>query len=200
MAKDIYRVDATGDPTSLKSGPIVEGETIQPIIYDLSPSRFSSNYNKRPTISTKYFDPEPSSGIDISTIYLKLDNIDFTNNATITETQITYTPSTDLSLGKHKVEIGVKDLSGKIKIFNFYFYIIEPLTTENFYFGVPYAHTSYSDGALTPVDVFTYVRDVAKIDFLVITDHSNWLDMNEWNDALTQANNFTQNGVFVALF
>lgn len=198
-AKDIYGIDATGDPTSLKSGPIVEGETIQPIIYDLSPPRFSSNYNKRPTISAKYFDPEPSSGIDISTIYLKLNNIDVTNNATKTETQITYTPSTDLSLGKHKVEIGVKDLSGNIKIVNFYFYIIEPLTTENFYFGVPHAHTSYSDGALTPADAFTYARDVAKIDFLVITDHSNWLDMNEWNDTLTQANNFTQNGVFVAL-
>jgi DNA/RNA endonuclease YhcR with UshA esterase domain len=198
-AKDEHNANATGEPTNLKSGPIVEGETIPPVIYELTPPRFSSNYNKKPTISAKYYDPEPSSGIDTSNIYLKIDGIDLTSDATITETQLTYTPTNDLSIGKHSVEIGVKDLSGNQNIVNYYFYIIEELTTPNFYFGVPHAHTSYSDGALTPQDAFTYARDVANIDFLAITDHSNWLDANEWTDTLNQAEAFTQDGIFVAL-
>jgi hypothetical protein len=39
------------------------------------------------------------------------------------------------------------------------------------YFGVFHAHTSYSDGELTPADAFAYARDVAGLDALVVTDH-----------------------------
>ncbi len=198
-AKDAFDANATGEPTSIKSGPSVSGDSIPPIIYDLSPPRYSSNYNKRPTISAKYYDPEPASGIDILTVYIKLDNEDKTQDATISENELVYTPFLDLSLGRHFVEIGCKDLAGNPKIITYYFDIIEPLTTENIYFGVPHSHTSYSDGALTPADAFTYARDVAKIDFLCITDHSNWLDATEWADTLIQANNFTQDGIFVGL-
>jgi hypothetical protein len=39
------------------------------------------------------------------------------------------------------------------------------------YFGNLHAHTSYSDGKLTPKEAFVYARDVAKLDVLVVTDH-----------------------------
>jgi len=39
------------------------------------------------------------------------------------------------------------------------------------YRGVLHAHTSYSDGELTPADAFAYGRDEGDLDILVITDH-----------------------------
>jgi hypothetical protein len=39
------------------------------------------------------------------------------------------------------------------------------------YFGNFHAHTSYSDGKLTPKDAFVHARDVAKLDIMVVTDH-----------------------------
>lgn len=198
-AKDIFDANATGEPTSIKSGPSVIGDTIPPTIYDFYPPRFCSTYERRPTFSAKYYDNVGGSGIDVNSVYIKIDGVDKTSEANITNSELSYTPSSDLDLGKHTVEIGVKDFDGNQKIVSYYFYVIEDLTTPNHYFGVPHSHTSYSDGALTPADAFTYARDTANIDFLCITDHSNWLDANEWADTLTQAESFTQDGVFVAL-
>lgn len=39
------------------------------------------------------------------------------------------------------------------------------------FWGVLHAHTSYSDGELTPADAFAYGRDEGGLDILVITDH-----------------------------
>lgn len=43
------------------------------------------------------------------------------------------------------------------------------------YFGNLHSHTSYSDGQGTPEQAFTYARDVAKLDFLAVTEHNHLL-------------------------
>lgn len=43
----------------------------------------------------------------------------------------------------------------------------------NVYFGNLHAHTGASDGTGTAAEAFAYARDVAKIDFLAITDHNH---------------------------
>ncbi|NLI56615.1 hypothetical protein GX420_06525, partial [bacterium] len=196
-AKDANNVSATGIPTSSQAGPTVSGDGVPPVIYGVKPYRMSVTYELRPEISALYTDDD--SGINTSSVYLKLDNVDLTSQATVTSTGVTYTPSSDLALGKHNVEVGVRDNAGNLKTLQWYFTITEQLTTPNHYFGDPHSHTSYSDGALTPYDAFTYARDTANIDFLAITDHSNSLSSTEWNDTKTQASNFTQDGVFVGL-
>lgn len=45
----------------------------------------------------------------------------------------------------------------------------------NFYYGIPHTHTSYSDGQGKPIDALEYARN-KNINFLFITDHSNFLD------------------------
>lgn len=45
----------------------------------------------------------------------------------------------------------------------------------NFYFGIPHAHTSYSDGQGRPIDALEYAKG-RKLDFLFTADHSNFLD------------------------
>ncbi|HEV8543652.1 MAG TPA: hypothetical protein VGR78_14760, partial [Verrucomicrobiae bacterium] len=41
------------------------------------------------------------------------------------------------------------------------------------FFGNLHSHTSYSDGSGTPDQAFTHARDVAKLDFLAITEHNH---------------------------
>ena len=196
-AKDANNASATGAPTSPQTGPTVSGDGVPPVIYGVKPYRMSVTYEVHPQISASYTDDD--SGINASSAYLKVDNVDVTSEATVTSTGLTYTPPSDLAIGTHTVEVGVSDNAGNLKTLQWYFSIIEPLTTPNHYFGVPHSHTSYSDGAQTPADAFTYARDTANIDFLVITDHSNSLNATEWADTLTQANAFTEDGVFVGL-
>lgn len=47
---------------------------------------------------------------------------------------------------------------------------------ERNYFGQLHSHTINSDGAGTLEEAFTYARDVAKLDFFAVTDHSNSFD------------------------
>lgn len=66
-------------------------------------------------------------------------------------------------------------------------------------FGNLHSHTALSDGIGTLTQAWTYARDTANIDVLSITDHSHYLTTAEYNSVLSNANAFTQNGVFVAL-
>lgn len=39
------------------------------------------------------------------------------------------------------------------------------------YWGDTHGHTSFSDGKGSPADYFAYARDIAKLDFVIVTDH-----------------------------
>lgn len=50
----------------------------------------------------------------------------------------------------------------------------DPATTfPNIYFGNLHAHTAFSDGSGNPDEAFAHARDVAKVDFLAITEHNH---------------------------
>ena len=68
------------------------------------------------------------------------------------------------------------------------------------YFGDLHSHTGYSDGKGTPAEAYASGR-ARGLDFLYVTDHSNWFDAGgvEWADELVQANNATVDGSFVGL-
>lgn len=68
----------------------------------------------------------------------------------------------------------------------------------NCYFGDIHSHTYYSDGMLLPVDAHTYARNVAKLDFFVLTDHLEAVDELEWADMREQAWKANEDGAFVA--
>jgi hypothetical protein len=53
--------------------------------------------------------------------------------------------------------------------------VISDYTNYNFYFGIPHAHTSYSDGKGIPLEAYEYAKSKG-LDFLIIADHSNFLD------------------------
>lgn len=66
------------------------------------------------------------------------------------------------------------------------------------FWGDIHSHTYYSDGTLLPEDAHRYARDVAKLDFFVLTDHLESVDDLEWADIREQAWKFNDDGTFVS--
>lgn len=71
-----------------------------------SPENQTTISDNTPLISADYFD---ESGIDTSSVILEVDGQDVTSSATVTTTDVSYTPSTPLSEGTHDVYLEVKD-------------------------------------------------------------------------------------------
>jgi len=86
---------------------------------------------------------------------------------------------------------------------------------DRVYFGNLHSHTSYSDGRGTPREAYTHARDIAKIDFLALTEHNHSKAMGSDgigiaanaslydggpNSLLKTAVAMTENGRFVALY
>lgn len=79
----------------------------------------------------------------------------------------------------------------------------------NLYFGNIHSHTSFSDGQGTPDEAFEMARDVAHLDFWVLSDHAEQLGcvqnvppgttcLKEWDVTHNSARAHTENGKFVA--
>ena len=71
----------------------------------------------------------------------------------------------------------------------------------NLYSGELHAHTGDSDGKETVKEAYKYARDVAKLDFFSVTDHSNSFSNSVYQSKhQTNADNYNDPGTFVALF
>ncbi len=79
------------------------------------------------------------------------------------------------------------------------------------YFGQLHAHTSDSDGTGTPEQAFDYAKNTAGVDFLALTEHSNYFESAntstttnttapKWLNGQNLANEKTVDGQFVAIY
>ncbi|OZM55946.1 hypothetical protein CIB95_14890 [Lottiidibacillus patelloidae] len=146
-----------------------------PLIYNLSPAKMSSTKDVKPTISAKF--EETEAAIDWTSFVLHLDGTDVTADASVDAENFTftYTPATDLAYGEHSLYLEIADVNGqKVSVIS-HFYVQKDSAEYNYYFGVPHAHTGFSDGKGTPADAFEYAYNNG-LDYLIVTDHSNWLD------------------------
>lgn len=85
--------------------------------------------------------------------------------------------------------------------------LIEDDEPFKIYFGNMHSHTGLTDGFGTAEHAYDYARNVAKLDFLGITEHSNCLDEMfdcdksfKWRDLKRAAEKATENGKFVGLY
>nr|WP_272509046.1 CehA/McbA family metallohydrolase [Clostridium ganghwense] len=74
----------------------------------------------------------------------------------------------------------IYDADNNIHKFEWYFLIENKDIKYNFYYGVPHAHTSYSDGKGTPTEAYMHAKN-DNLDFLIITDHSGSLVRSKLN-------------------
>lgn len=74
------------------------------------------------------------------------------------------------------------------------------------FFGNLHSHTGFTDGSRTPAYAYDYARNVAKLDFLGVTEHSNLFDdsfdaslSRKWRDLKRIAEDKTVDGEFLAI-
>lgn len=74
-------------------------------------------------------------------------------------------------------------------------------TVMNLYRGEVHSHTNESDGIGSITEAYTYARDVARLDFFAVTDHSSTItkDVLQKKHA-NAAEQFNDPGKFVALY
>ena len=86
-----------------------------------------------------------------------------------------YTPTADLADGKQTVSVTITRADGKSVNKSWNFFVGEG--GETLYFGQIHAHTAeYSDGVGTLEDAYEHAQGVDDLDFIIITDHSNYFD------------------------
>lgn len=85
--------------------------------------------------------------------------------------------------------------------------LIEDDTPYSIFFGDMHCHTGLTDGFGTAEHAYEYARNVAKMDFLGITEHSNCLDEMfdcnrsfKWRDLKAASEKATEDGKFVGLY
>ncbi len=102
--------------------------------------------------------------------------------------------------GDHTVLLLLPDKSGNLEAFETSFSCGDG-SVMNLYSGEVHAHTGDSDGKSTVEEAYKYARDVAKLDFFAVTDHSNSFKNEVYkNSHITNANNYNDPGSFVALY
>jgi uncharacterized repeat protein (TIGR02059 family) len=168
---------------------IVEKQVVvedKPLIYNVHPAPMAFTYNRTPTISASF--EKGGADIDPLSVKIYLDNQDVSVDAAVyfdAVTQkgtVTYIPAQELAFGEHDVTVSVTDAAYRTKEYTWYFNVDDGLGDPKFYYGVPHSHTSFSDGQGTPADAYQHAFEKG-LDFLVVTDHSNWFEGDQYLEA-----------------
>ncbi len=81
-------------------------DTLPPIVGSVSPANESTITDTTPFIEASYID---LSIVDTSTVVLTLDSVDVTVSSAVFITDVSYTPASPLSLGRHDISLSLGD-------------------------------------------------------------------------------------------
>lgn len=87
-----------------------------------------------------------------------------------------FTPSEDFTDGKKDVKIVVTRSEDDVKSEEFVWSFWIGKSGLKHFYGQLHSHTNYSDGAGSLEDALEYAKNADTIDFIAITDHSNYFD------------------------
>ena len=130
---------------------------------------------------------------------LVIGGVDVTKKAVWLSDKVTLNNMT-FPAGDHTVLLYLEDKNGNAEVLETLFSCGEA-NEMNLYTGELHGHTLDSDGQGTIEEAYAYARDVAKLDYFSITDHSNYFQGDTYQ--VTHVNNaesFNEPGEFVALY
>ena len=140
-----------------------------------------------------------SNGVSAENSRISVGGIDVTANAIWAAKSVIINNFT-VPAGDHTVLVGLADGEGDVSIFETTFSCGDG-SVMNLYSGEVHAHTSDSDGKETVLEAYAYARDVAKLDFFAVTDHSDSFDNTKYrNSHIPNADAFNEPGTFAALY
>ena len=141
----------------------------EPIIVSVSPlSNAATGSEKRPEIVVNL----ANCGTN-PTVTMTVDETAVT--PTVTADKISYKPAANMTDDRHTVAVTITRTDGKKAEMTWSFFVGEAGMSP--YFGQFHSHTAeYSDGAGQLEDAYEYAMKQKDVDFLIVTDHSNYFD------------------------
>ncbi|MED4225476.1 Ig-like domain-containing protein [Neobacillus cucumis] len=172
-AKAGAQVQSAGSSTAPYKVTLID-DTTGPEISGMTPQDTTQVESPTPEISAMIDD---ASGVDETTVQFWLDGKELTAPAaTISKTQVKYTPQDDLALGKHTVKVAAKDTKGNLTEKEWTFDVVPRFTGGNHYRGTTHNHTNIShDAAGTPEDALKAGK-YHHYDWFAFSDHSHDID------------------------
>ncbi len=67
------------------------------------------------------------------------------------------------------------------------------------YWGETHGHTGFAEGQGSPDGYFRFGRDVARLDFLSLSEHDSWMDDSEWRTLIEKTREYLDPGKFTTL-
>lgn len=141
----------------------------EPIIVSVSPlANAATGSDKTPEIVVNI-----ANCGENPTVVMSIDNVEVT--PTVTANKISYKPATGMTDDRHTVAVAITRADGKTVNMTWSFFVGE--AGMSLYYGQMHSHTAeYSDGAGTLEDAYEYAMEADDIDYLFVTDHSNYFD------------------------
>ena len=137
--------------------------------------------------------------VDLENCRMFINGEDVTDKAVWEKGSVTLTGHT-VEAGDHTVLLALTDDRGDVEVFETTFSCGDG-SVMNLYAGEVHAHTSDSDGKETVKEAYAYARDVAKLDFFSVTDHSDSFKNSVYQGKhIPNADEFNDPGNFVALY
>ncbi|MDO4543937.1 MAG: CehA/McbA family metallohydrolase [Clostridia bacterium] len=169
IAFTVTAVDKAATPNNSTANGSITIVDLPQIIAFTPASNFASGDDKRPVVSVTFANVGNNP-----TITMTLNGEAVT--PVISGNTATYTPAADMADGKYTVTVKITRADSKEIEQTWSFYVGE--AQYAFYFGQLHSHTAeYSDGSGTLEQAFEYAKYTAKnVDFLAVTDHSNYFD------------------------
>ncbi|WHY66375.1 lamin tail domain-containing protein [Neobacillus sp. SuZ13] len=189
-------------------------DTDAPTISGEKPQNETRVESPHPEITALINDP---SGIEEGSVQMWLDGNELTAPAaTISKTQVKYTPEEELALGVHTVKVIAKDVKGNEAVKEWTFEVVPRFSGGNHYRGTTHNHTNIShDGAGTP-EAALIAGKAHHYDWFAFSDHSHDIDPeklgtdtvvrdnmqertggDQWQLTKNLATQYTKNGEYV---
>jgi hypothetical protein len=70
---------------------------------------------------------------------------------------------------------------------------------DGIYWGDTHGHTGFADGQGTPDNYYLFARDVARLDFVTLSEHGIWMDDAEWRILQEMVRKYNDPGSFSAI-
>ncbi|MEQ6388084.1 CehA/McbA family metallohydrolase [Bacillaceae bacterium S4-13-58] len=166
------QTETSGDAANPHQVSVVE-DTTGPIFENTVPAQSTQVEDRTPDISFSMFD---ESGIDLSTFVMTIDGTDVTSEASVNSGFVLYTPTTDLALVHHTVEVTAADSKGNSNSKSWTFEVVEAFQGGNHYKGTTHNHTEIShDGDGSPQEALDAAMS-NNYDWFAFSDHSHDID------------------------
>lgn len=165
----------------------------------LSQAPEKSYYYENVYTPTLVFDYLCTPGLDRSKSGLFINGVEYSNQAAWVAGSVTLS-GRYFKAGSYIVWLVITDTDGDTIVHNSSFSCGDG-SVMNLYSGELHSHTSESDGVGTVEQAYVYARDVAKLDFFAVTDHSNSINLNKYKTIhIPTADRLNDPGKYVTLY